>query len=47
MAIQYNAAPRGAADVASQLEKLEAMMERGSLTRAEFEAQKAKLLAEM
>lgn len=31
-------------DVAGQLEKLEAMMERGSLTRAEFEAQKAKLL---
>ena len=41
----YNAAPAaGGADVASQLEKLEALMERGSLTRAEFDAQKAKLL---
>ena len=40
----YKASPSGGVDVASQLEKLEAMMERGSLTRAEFEAQKAKLL---
>jgi uncharacterized membrane protein YdbT with pleckstrin-like domain len=32
------------ADVADQLERLEALMERGTLTRAEFEAQKAKLL---
>jgi uncharacterized membrane protein YdbT with pleckstrin-like domain len=33
-----------ATDVTSQLEKLEAMLQRGTLTRAEFEAQKAKLL---
>ena len=31
-------------DVASQLEKLEGMLERGTLTRDEFEAQKDKLL---
>jgi uncharacterized membrane protein YdbT with pleckstrin-like domain len=31
-------------DVATQLEKLEGMMERGSLTREEFEAQKRRLL---
>lgn len=31
-------------DVASQLEKLEGMLERGTLTRDEFEAQKTKLL---
>jgi uncharacterized membrane protein YdbT with pleckstrin-like domain len=31
-------------DVASQLEKLEGMMERGTLTREEFEAQKRRLL---
>ena len=31
-------------DVADQLERLEAMMQRGTLTPAEFEAQKAKLL---
>lgn len=31
-------------DVASQLEKLEGMLQRGSLTQEEFEAQKAKLL---
>ena len=31
-------------DVADQLERLEAMMQRGTLTAAEFEAQKAKLL---
>lgn len=32
------------ADVASQLEKLEGMLERGSLTQEEFDAQKRKLL---
>ncbi len=32
------------ADVASQLEKLEGMLERGTLTQEEFDAQKAKLL---
>jgi uncharacterized membrane protein YdbT with pleckstrin-like domain len=32
------------ADVASQLEKLEAMMQRGTLTAEEFETQKARLL---
>ena len=31
-------------DVATQLEKLEGMLERGTLTRDEFEAQKARLL---
>ena len=31
-------------DVASQLEKLEGMLQRGTLTPAEFEAQKRKLL---
>jgi uncharacterized membrane protein YdbT with pleckstrin-like domain len=34
----------GGADVASQLEKLEAMMQRGTLTAEEFAAQKARLL---
>jgi uncharacterized membrane protein YdbT with pleckstrin-like domain len=34
----------GALDVASQLEKLEGMLGRGTLTAAEFEAQKRKLL---
>jgi uncharacterized membrane protein YdbT with pleckstrin-like domain len=34
----------GGADVASQLEKLEAMMQRGTLTAEEFETQKARLL---
>jgi uncharacterized membrane protein YdbT with pleckstrin-like domain len=34
----------GGADVASQLEKLEAMMQRGTLTVEEFETQKARLL---
>ena len=31
-------------DVASQLEKLEGMLQRGTLTAAEFEDQKRKLL---
>jgi hypothetical protein len=31
-------------DVASQLEKLEGMVERGTLSREEFDAQKRKLL---
>ena len=31
-------------DVASQLEKLEGMLQRGTLTPSEFEAQKRKLL---
>jgi uncharacterized membrane protein YdbT with pleckstrin-like domain len=34
----------GGADVASQLEKLEGMLERGTLSHDEFERQKAKLL---
>jgi uncharacterized membrane protein YdbT with pleckstrin-like domain len=34
----------GTSDVATQLEKLEGMMERGTLTREEFEAQKRRLL---
>jgi uncharacterized membrane protein YdbT with pleckstrin-like domain len=34
----------GAADIASQLERLEGLMERGALTREEFELQKRKLL---
>ena len=34
----------GGADVASQLEKLEAMMQRGTLTAEEFAVQKARLL---
>jgi uncharacterized membrane protein YdbT with pleckstrin-like domain len=36
--------PSGGADVASQLEKLEGMLVRGTLTREEFESQKDKLL---
>ena len=31
-------------DVAGQLEKLEGLLQRGSLTQEEFEAQKARLL---
>lgn len=34
-----------AADVPSQLEKLEGLLQRGTITQAEFDAQKAKLLA--
>ncbi len=34
----------GGTDVASQLEKLEGMLERGTSTAAEFQAQKDKLL---
>lgn len=34
----------GGTDVAGQLEKLEGMLQRGSLTQQEFDAQKAKLL---
>lgn len=37
-------APHTGVDVATQLEKLEGMLHRGSLTREEFEAQKRKLL---
>jgi uncharacterized membrane protein YdbT with pleckstrin-like domain len=37
-------APAAAVSVADELERLEALMERGTLTRAEFEAQKARLL---
>ena len=33
-----------AADVASQLEKLEGLLSRGSITQAEYDAQKRKLL---
>jgi uncharacterized membrane protein YdbT with pleckstrin-like domain len=36
----------GGSDVASQLEKLEAMMQRGNLTAEEFAAQKARLLGQ-
>jgi hypothetical protein len=36
----------GAVDVASQLERLAALMEKGILTKEEFAAQKAKLLSE-
>jgi hypothetical protein len=32
------------ADVATQLEKLEGMLQRGSLTQEEFDAQKRRLL---
>lgn len=38
------ASPMSSTDVASQLEKLEGMLERGTLTQEEFDAQKAKLL---
>jgi uncharacterized membrane protein YdbT with pleckstrin-like domain len=38
------AAPAAGSDVASQLEKLEGMLERGTLTPAEFESQKRRLL---
>ena len=37
-------APASSVDVADQLERLEGLMERGTLTREEFEAQKARLL---
>jgi uncharacterized membrane protein YdbT with pleckstrin-like domain len=37
-------APTAGADVASQLEKLEGLLQRGTITQAEFDAQKAKLL---
>ena len=37
-------ASAGGGDVASQLEKLEGMLQRGTLTPSEFEAQKRKLL---
>ena len=37
-------APSAPVDVATQLEKLEGMLDRGSLTPEEFEAQKRKLL---
>ena len=33
-------------DVARQLERLEGMLERGTLTREEFDAQKRKLLGD-
>ncbi len=38
------AAPGSAVDTATQLEKLEGMLQRGTLTRAEFEAEKHRLL---
>jgi membrane protein YdbS with pleckstrin-like domain len=37
--------PPAAVDVAGQLERLEGLLQRGSITRAEYDAQKAKLLA--
>jgi hypothetical protein len=39
-------APGGGTDHATQLEKLEGMLERGTLTREEFEAEKHRLLSE-
>lgn len=41
---QAPAAPAAGGDVADQLERLEGMMQRGTLTSEEFEAQKRKLL---
>jgi uncharacterized membrane protein YdbT with pleckstrin-like domain len=40
----YGGDQRGGSDVASQLEKLEGMLERGTLTQEEFDAQKRRLL---
>ncbi|MEK7423900.1 MAG: PH domain-containing protein [Actinomycetota bacterium] len=40
----HPSAPAGAVDVAEQLERLEGMMQRGTLSAEEFEAQKRKLL---
>lgn len=40
----YNAAPAAVIDAASQLEKLEGMLQRGTLSRDEFDIQKRKLL---
>ncbi len=42
---RYGGAQHSVADVASQLEKLEGMLERGTLTQEEFDAQKRKLLS--
>ena len=39
-----DAQPSGAVDVAEQLERLEGMLQRGTLTQEEFDAQKHKLL---
>ena len=36
--------PTVAPDVTVQLERLEGMLQRGTITKAEFDAQKAKLL---
>ena len=41
---QASSGGSGGGDVASQLEKLEGMLQRGTLTPSEFEAQKRKLL---
>lgn len=40
----YRAAPQHSLDVAEQLERLEGMLERGTLTEEEFESQKRRLL---
>lgn len=40
----YNAAPAAPTDAATQLEKLEGMLQRGTLSRDEFDIQKRKLL---
>ncbi len=40
----YNAAPAAPPDAATQLEKLEGMLQRGTLSREEFDIQKRKLL---
>ena len=42
-----SSAPVPAVDVASQLEKLEGLLHRGSLSREEFDAQKRKLLGDV
>jgi hypothetical protein len=42
----YRSGDGGGTDHATQLEKLEGMLQRGTLTRAEFEAEKRRLLGE-
>ncbi|HWM19700.1 MAG TPA: PH domain-containing protein, partial [Ilumatobacteraceae bacterium] len=41
---RFTPPPTSSTDVATQLEKLEGMVERGTLSREEFDAQKRKLL---
>lgn len=40
----YRTAPAGGTDVAEQLERLEGLLERGTITQEEFDSQKRKLL---